>query len=472
MRGVLYGEDGKPWFTHRVLYRVQSSGEIVEQSPDDWKNALIGICRKAAGEASQIGALALTSQRSSIIPVDEMGEPLRNAIMWQDTRNAGIVHELAPHAEHIAALTGAGINTVFSGTKMTWFRRFEPVLYERTHKILTIADYLTFLITGEFVTDETYGSRSLLMGLRSRKWEPDLLQRFEVEEEKLCRIVKPGCISGTVKADFSKATGIPEGIPLISAGGDQQCGALGQGIFSSSVLAVTLGTSACLLKHIDEAPGDLKGIICGAHAVPESFILEGSMLTCGAMFDWVRRTFSCGADYGDVDKVVAASRPGANGVTVVPHFQGRGTPDWNSTVRGGFLNLNLGTTRADMVRAALESIAYEIVNNIENMEALSGPSDMLRVGGGFAKNRELCRILADASGKTVLRGEDNAEDTSFGAWMSAAVTMGLCGSYEEAFERASVPSDRTEPESGNFEIYQQGRMRMNAAYAKLYGSIR
>lgn len=472
MRGVLYGADGIPRFTHRVKYSVNSSGKMVEQSPKDWADALMEICKAAVGYGSPIGALSLTSQRSSVIPVDELGRPLRNAIMWQDTRNAGIVDELAPHKDRITALTGARLNTVFSGAKMTWFRRNEPELYTRTYKLCTIADYLTFLITGDFVTDETYGSRSLLMGIRSHQWEPELLKLFEVEQEKLCRIITPGGMAGRATAKFAEKTGISEGVPLISAGGDQQCGALGQGLFQDSALAVTFGTSACLLKHTTSVPNDLRGVICGAHAIPGAYVLESSMLTCGAMFDWVRETVFAGGDHATIDGAAGSSPPGANGVTVIPHFQGRGTPDWNSAVRGGFLNLSLGSTRADMARAALESIVYEVVNNVETIEALGGNAETIRVGGGFTKNPELCRILADASGKTVLRGGNGSEDTAFGAWMSAAVALGLRGSYAEAFESAAVTPERTEPDSGCFEIYRRGRKRMNEAYLRLYGDVR
>lgn len=470
MRGVLYDEDGHTVFTHQVKYSVHSTGKNVEQSPTDWENALVEICRMAVRRGYPIGALSMTSQRSSVIPVDRDGIPLRNAIMWQDTRNAEIVESLAPYAERITALTGARLNTVFSGTKMTWFRRNEPEKYDQTYKLCTIADYLTFLITGEFVTDETYGSRSLLMGIRSRKWEPELLETFEVEQEKLCRIVAPGSVSGTVTREFAEKTGIPADVPLISAGGDQQCGALGQGIFSDGALAVTFGTSACLLKHARSVPDNLKGVICGAHAIPGNFVLEGSMLTCGAMFDWVRRTLFMDSCFTIIERLIRTSPPGANGITVIPHFQGRGTPDWNSTVRGGFLNLSLGTTQADIARAALESIVYEIVNNIETMETLGGISDTIHVGGGFTRNAELCRILADASGKTVVRGKENTEDTAFGAWMSAAVTLALYPNYAAAFENLHVSLERTKSNPEYYDVYRRARERMNNVYTQLYGT--
>ena len=119
---------------------------------------------------------------------------------------------------------------MFSGTKMTWLRREEPEIYKKTYKICTIADYLTMKITGQFRTDHTYGSRSLLMNLKTRQWDRHLLDIFQVEEEKLCELVSPGTVIGTVTEDYARRTGLAVGIPLVSAGGDQQCAALGHGL--------------------------------------------------------------------------------------------------------------------------------------------------------------------------------------------------------------------------------------------------
>ena len=472
MRGILYSPNVEKLASHRVAYSVESSGICVEQSAVDWFNALTEICGKIAAGGFAVDALALTSQRSSLIPVDDLGRPLRKAIMWQDTRNTGIIEELKQHAESIAALTGARLNTVYSGSKMTWLRQNEPAIYSGAYKLCTIADYLTHLMTGEFVTDETYGSRSLLMGLRSRTWEPELLKLFEVDEDKLCKIIPPGSISGRVTRAFSQLTGIAEGIPLISAGGDQQCGALGQGVFDRECASITFGTSACILKAAEQVPDRSEGLLCGAHAVPGQFVLEGSMLTCGAAFDWARRTLFPNENFDSVNAAVRSSPPGANGVIAIPAFQGRGTPGWNSAVRGGFLNLNLNSTRQDMMRALLESIIYEMVNNLYAFAVLGEPVSGIRIGGGVTKNQEIARILSDASGLPVWCNVDQNEDTAFGAWMNAAVSLGLVTDYREAFAFAPCNLTVTEPDSRQFETYAEGRKRMNDACARLYSDVK
>ena len=173
IRGVLYDGMGSELFCHQIPYQVHFiDGTHAEQDASDWLDTIVEISRAAVAfcekENWKIEGLALTSQRSSVIPVERDGYALMPAIMWQDKRNQEIVAELKPRENEIHALTGARINTVFSGTKMTWVRRNAPDVYAKTYKFCTIADFITHEITGEYRTDHTYGSRSLLMNVRTK----------------------------------------------------------------------------------------------------------------------------------------------------------------------------------------------------------------------------------------------------------------------------------------------------------------
>ena len=186
MRGILYNEKAEILFVHQIQYEVQYLSETeAEQDPADWKRALLEIGRKTAEFAAEKGigvdALSLTSQRSSVIPVDREGTPLRPAIMWLDKRNASICEELKDREAWIVSKTGARVNAIFSGSKMTWIRRREPEIYDKAYKLITIADYLAWLMTGEYKTDHTYGSRSGLMNIRTRQWDEELLELYEID---------------------------------------------------------------------------------------------------------------------------------------------------------------------------------------------------------------------------------------------------------------------------------------------------
>ena len=232
MRGILFREDGTMLHTVQKEYQVITLEHgWVEQNPLDFKDSMTQIVKESAEFAAQeeesIDVVALTSQRSSVIPVDREGNHLGNAQMWQDKRTVPLCQAMEEHHREIFQLCGSRVNPVFSGAKMKWMRQNQPDLYEKAYKLTVIPDYLVYHMTGNFYTDYTYGSRSLLMNLKTCRWDPRLLELFEVDEEKLCELKAPGSILGYTTKEFAEQTGLKEGVPVISAGGDQQCAALG-----------------------------------------------------------------------------------------------------------------------------------------------------------------------------------------------------------------------------------------------------
>lgn len=477
IRGILFDNDGKDIFEHQVNYKVRFFNEIfAEQNARDWLDAIIDICKNTVHYCTEnqtsLDAISLTSQRSSIIPVDKDGKALRPAIMWQDTRNESIVTEKKKEEAFVQKLTGARINTVFSGTKMTWFRRNEPELYEQTYKICTIADLIVHEMTDQFSTDLTYGARSLLINIHTGQWDDQLLDYFEVEKEKLCTLVPQGSIIGTISKRFADKTGISQGIPLISAGGDQQCAALGQGIIEPGSVEITVGTGAFLLGYCEQIPNDLSGdMICGVHAIPDKYVLEGSILTCAALYNWAKKEFfSNASSFEQMNAEVESSPAGANGCLALPYFQGRGTPDWNSSAKGAFLNMNLGTTRGDMIRALLEGIALEISNNLDIMERYAGIFDRAYIGGGLTNFHAFNQILSDSSQHMLLKEKSMSEQTAFGAWMSAAVTLKLVPDYASAFAKKRTHDyEQIQPDPKYQDLYKKKKDEMNLAYSQLFG---
>lgn len=477
IRGVLYDLKGRQMFCHQIAYRVNFiDGIRAEQDASDWSDTIVEIGRETIQYCEKKGvscdALALTSQRSSVIPVDREGHALCPAIMWQDKRNKEIVDEFRSMEKMIHELTGARINTVFSGTKMAWVRRNEPEIYQKTWKFCTIADFITHEITGEFRTDHTYGSRSLLMNVRTRNWDARLLDIFEIEEGKLCELTEPGTVIGKVSRQFAEKTGLREGIPLVSAGGDQQCAALGHGVTDVGSLEITTGTGAFMLGYSDVVPQNLKNnIICGAHAIPGKYVLESSMLTCAALYNWAKDSFFADSKDDDfpferINHAVETSPPGANDCLVLPYFQGRGTPDWNAGARGHFANIGLNTTRADMARAILEAIALEVKNNLDILEGYVGNVSKILIGGGLTKFPAFNQMQADVYQKELIHNTESAEQTALGAWSSAAVALGVYETYDAAL-RTAKENEQDElfiPEPAHADTYCRKQRNMNELY--------
>jgi sugar (pentulose or hexulose) kinase len=478
MRGLLYTQDGKVEHTVQIGYDVAYiPGGLAEQNPTDWQHALQDIGREiaeyAAAKSREIKAVALTAQRSSIIPVNKGGTPLRNAIMWMDRRNGELCDRQAKYNAVIAEKTGARMNTVFSGGKMMWIKENERELYDKAYKIMTIADYLMYKMTGEFVTDTTYGSRSLLMNVRIREWDDDLLSLFGIARDKLCRLMEPGSIVGYLTKEFAAQTHLQEGLPLISAGGDQQCAALGIGVAQKSDVGITAGTGAFIMAYADKVPKNLcPDVICGAHAIPGKYILESSILGCSSLYNWFQQQFYRGtvsSGYTEINDEVCASPPGANGCIALPYFQGRGTPDWNNKMRGCFDCMTLDTTRGDMARALLESITYEIANNIDVLENYIGTVKNIYINGGLTQFSAFNRIQATVYNHALQRMA-NAEQTALGAFISAAVTMGCYDTYEECLcvVKAQENIEICLPDDTLVELYRKKRAQMNQLRAARY----
>jgi len=475
MRGVVFTHNGRRLFSKQVFYRPRYlKNGWVEQPPDDWESALYTILSVVA-EASQIGkwelaGIALTSQRSSVIPVDRGMHPLCNAIMWQDKRVEGLCREWESENDWVFNRCGSRVNPVFSGTKMAWLRQERPEIYEKTYKFLVVPDYLLYLLTGELATDHTYGSRSLLMNLHTRKWDTDLLKLFGVEEEKLCPLVEPGSVCGRLTKKAAELTGCPEGLPVITAGGDQQCGAVGQGVVRAGALSITAGTGGYLIAGTENIPHNLRqDVLCNCSAIKGQYILEASVLTCSSAFDWFHREFY-GPVYTSVqlDEEIAESPVGANGCMCLPYFQGRSTPDWNTAATGVFQNLTLHTRRQDMLRALLEGIGMELGKGVRMMGGYV-PLGEIYISGGLTNSEPFNQMQSDIYGMRVLR-KGRADATARGALMIAAQTLGAYASVAEAHKAISQHDTVHvyEPKKENVAAYQLLSEKMEQTYRKLW----
>ncbi|RKJ42915.1 hypothetical protein D7X98_18080 [bacterium 1XD8-76] len=475
MRGILFRSNGKMLHVVQKEYQVISlENGLIEQNPLDFKNSMKEIAKVMADfsiqEGEMINAIVLTSQRSSVIPVDREGNHLCNAQMWQDKRTVTICREMESYHREIFQLCGSRVNPVFSGTKMKWFKRNRPDIYEKAWKLIVIPDYLFYHMTGNFFTDYTYGSRSLLMNLKSCSWDERLLELMEIDKEKLCELKAPGSIMGSTTKKFAEETGILEGVPVISAGGDQQCGMLGQGVVEHGDVSLTLGTGGFLLTACHEIPQHLDwDVVCNASSVSGEYILEASMLTCTSAMEWFKQNFYREEQnfYRRLNEILNDIPAGAHGCRALPYFQGRSTPDWNSSATAAFCNVTLNTSREDMLKALLESICMEIWNNISSFEKYV-PTDKILVSGGFSKSEAFNQMQADVYGKRVVR-MNNEESTAIGALMVAAVAMKEYRTIKEAFSVIRDGAKRKEYQvrKENHVVYEKLKEEMEEIYQKM-----
>lgn len=414
----------------------------VEQDPHTWRSGLVELLAEGAQAAQRLGAeplgLALTAQRSSVIAVDAQGRPLHPALMWQDTRSAALAQAIGH--EHDAAVyrkTGLKVSPVFSAVKMAWLARHRPAVWAATHKLLGVQDWAVWLLTGRYATDHTFGSRTNLMNLQRRDWDDELLSLFNVPRERLCELVPPGSVVGGLLPAMAAATGLVAGLPVVSAGGDQQCAALGLGLVGPGRAVANIGTGSYLIGHADAPVFDeAMRVACNVAALPGACIVEASILSAGAVHRWFAELTAGEGDlersFARLEAEAAQAPPGANGVVVVPHFRGAGTPHWDPLARGAIVGLGLGTTRGEIARALLEGIAAELRGGLDVVEPLVAPVAEVHAAGGMTRSALFDQLLADALQRPV-RCFGTAEATARGAWMAAAVALGLAASHADAF---------------------------------------
>ena len=482
MRAILYDTQGHTLhIDQRENVPLFFNDGRVEQDPAAWQTIIgevLGSCAQvAATKGVEPLCVSVTAQRSSVIPVDRDGLPLHPAIMWQDKRCAALARAMDEHNPLVYGKTGLKISPVFSALKMTWLRQNRPDIWKKTYKMIGIQDWALYLLTGRFVTDQTFGSRTNLLDLKTRAWDPDLLSLFEVEAGMLCDLVEPGSIVGALTMAMARITGLAAGLPVVSAGGDQQCAALGLGLFSGERAVSNTGTGSYLIGHANRpALDEGMRLSCNVSAVPGAYIVEAAVLTSGAIYRWFAESIFRGENdsgnpgdtFAAVNHAAQSAPPGCNGLLLLPHFKGCGSPHWDPETKGVFFNLTLSTSRGDMARAILEGIAVEMKESLELVEKLCGSVASVTVSGGLTRSSLFNQIQSDIFERAVTRLK-NDEATSLGAWIAGAVALGVEDSHAAAFARVNDPAlaQNYQPDPALQPIYQRQYRQSRALYQAL-----
>ena len=455
MRGVLFDESGEIRHVERISYFMDIDGSAATQDAAVYRESLISICAACAQivrrEKLTLGALSITSQRSSVLPVDQAGRPLGKIITWYDRRSQDICQEkLLLYRKEILAISGTRTSPVLSAPKMLWLKRNYPDCYADAHKLLGIHDYLLFLCTGNFVTDVTLASRSNLMDIRSLCWSERLGEIFEIDRSKLCHLLSASGIAGAVTSQFEALTDLPAGTPVVSGGGDQQCSVLGQGLFEDGQTGITCGTGAYIAAVCNAPRIDSSGTLSlNAAVCPGHWILESSIPAAGSVFDWFNRNFYASEQQSypqeRINAEIASSPAGANGITM----------NADLINGGGFSGLRLSHTRADIARAMAEGIAANLAERFFAIRRHTGAVKDVKLTGGLTKSPEFNQIIADMIDFPV----ENCmikETTAMGAFMAAAVALGwysnLSVVYRQCFGRAA--NRRFDPEPERAALYR------------------
>ncbi len=452
MRGVLFGVDGEVLFIAQKKYTMTVSDDgAAVMPPVVFSDCLHTVCAEAASWAAANGcavaALSLDAQRSSVLPVSETGEPLGPIIMWYDKRCSEICADLNRQSgERIYTLSGMKLTPVSSAPKMGWLKLHQRDIYDAAHKLIGIHDYLLFLATGALVTDATCACRTALMDIRTLDWSDELCAIFGIARDKLCPIVPPGSVVGSLTPAFSAATGLPPALPVVTAGGDQQCCVLGQALGNDGTLSLNSGSASYLALPVRTPLTDPNmEVNLSAYTAQVPWLLEASNMGSGTVYQWFNSAFyndgQPSKDSGRMDAEVMAEPVGSRGLICLPDFAGRGCPATDPDARGLFIGAGMQHTRGSFARALLEGICLDISESIDYMKSLGAPVLRIQSTGGLTKFTAFNQILADCAGLPVIV-KNETEATARGAFFAAASALGLpveAGNADDTHQTTYLP---------------------------------
>ncbi len=405
----------------------------VEHDPVEIWSTQFGVAMEAlaqaGADAESVAAIGITNQRETTIVWDrKTGEPIHNAIVWQDRRTAGFCDQLrvSGHEALIQRKTGLVIDAYFSGSKVRWILDHVPGARERAERgelcFGTVDSWLIWKLTegARHVTDVTNASRTMLFDIHRQEWDDELLDVVGVPRSMLPEVVASSEVC-------AHTAGVLKGIPVAGIAGDQQAALFGQMCTQPGMVKCTYGTGSFMLLNTGDRPvlskNKLLTTIAWRVNGRTSYALEGSIFIAGAVVQWLRDELQIIRSSEEVE-ALAASVADTGGVYLVPAFSGLGAPQWDPYARGAIVGLTRGSNRAHIARAALEGIAFQVADVLHAMETDSGvPVQELRVDGGAARNNLLMQMQADLLGVPVTR-PSNPETTVLGATYLAGLAVG------------------------------------------------
>jgi len=420
-RAILFDDQANPVKSHAIpLRQIYPANGWVEHDPREIWQAVVDCCRAVlkGEEAASVAAIGITNQRETSLVWDrKTGEPLYNAIVWQDRRGAQRCAQLKKRGleKRIAAKTGLLLDPYFSATKLEWLLKNVKGLKSRSLAFGTIDSWLIWNLTRGQVhaTDVTNASRTLLFNLKTRSWDDSLLKLFGVPRAILPEVRES-------RGDYGVADPMLLGapIPILGVAGDQQAASFGQACFSPGDVKSTYGTGCFALVNTGaRVPRSINRLLATALA-QKQYAIEGSIFVAGAVVQWLRDELGLLATAAESEALAKRAKP-LEGLYIVPAFTGLGAPYWRPEARGAIFGLTRDAGRCEIVRAALDSVCYQTRDLLDAMRRDMKSAGLarlktLKVDGGMVANDWFCQRLADLTGLTVERPRVT-ETTALGA---------------------------------------------------------
>jgi xylulokinase len=450
-----------------------------EQDPGDWWRAAALAIRKAiqsSGEcADSIACVGFSGQMHGAVLLDQRDEVIRPALIWCDQRTEAQSKHLQRlfGLDKIIQLTCNPPLTNFTLTKFLWVQQNEPQNWQRVRKVMLPKDYVRLRLTGESAIDMADASGTLMLDVAKRAWSGEILSKTGIDRQMLPSLFESPEVCGRISHDGAIATGLQCGTPVVAGAGDQAAGAVGIGITRAGVVSATIGTSGVVFAATDRPALDPRGRLhTFCHAIPNRWHVMGVTQAAGLSLRWFRDRLGAGADdgrdaYERLTEEAASVKAAAEGAFWAPYLMGERTPHLDPSARAAFVGLTASHTRAHLIRAVLEGVAYSLKDTFAIFDEIKVPVERIRLGGGGARSPLWRQIQADVYAHEVETVEAE-EGAAYGAAILAGVGAKCWDSVDQACDAVVRVAKRVSPDATTSLQMQRGYQ----VYRRIYPALK
>ena len=473
IKGVLLTGTGVLVFSVGQEYALEyGPGETCELDPEIYWNitcrVISDMIRNSGIDPALISGIAFSCQGETIIVVDHECKPLRKAIIWLDNRSVKEAKRIEEKFgnQQILNVTGQPeVLAIWPATRILWLHENEPDIFNKVDKYLLVEDYLLFRMTGKYCAEHSLVSSTLYFYISRKIWWKEMLDFLQISEKQLPLLYESGVPVGNLTEEASTLTGFTTKTICVTGAYDHPAGAIGAGNITQGMVSLTIGTSMAMCVTLDKPVFDRTfKLSCQCHVVPGLYFLLPYAQTAGLVLKWFKEEFcreeieiagKLNSDPYDI-LIGQAERisPGAEGLIVLPHFMGTGSPEFNNKVKGVFAGVTPGMTKGHFIRSILEAVVCSVELNLETMNEKGIEINEIHSLGGGAKSHLWNQILADMTGIPIVT-MSQAENAAIGAAIMAGVGAGIFDNIEKGCKICNKEHLRFEPDKGNFEVYRK-----------------
>ncbi|MFD1956414.1 xylulokinase [Paenibacillus thailandensis] len=465
--GVVAGEASRSY----PLFHEHSGWS--EQRPDDWVEATVEALKELASQggvsAADIEGVSFSGQMHGLVLLNKEGEPVRNAILWNDTRTTAQCREIeATLGGKLLSVTRNPALEGFTLPKILWVREHEPEAFAQAAIFVLPKDYVRYRLTGELHMDYSDAAGTLLLDVAGKRWSDEVLAAFNLDAGFCPPLVESHGLVGTLLPQIAERTGLSPATKVFAGGADNACGAIGAGILSEGLTLCSIGTSGVILSYENDKTKDFAGKVhFFNHGKEDAFYAMGVTLAAGYSLSWFKKTFAPGESFDELLAGVGDVKPGSNGLLFTPYLVGERTPHADSTIRGSFIGIDGSHERKHFARAVMEGITFSLHESVDMFRQAGKSVDQIVSIGGGAQNPVWLQMQADIFGAEVVALE-NEQGPGLGAAMLAAYGCGWFASLDDCAASFVKHARSYKPNAEAAAVYG----KLFRVYQQVYGATR